>query len=108
MPTQKRLKKFTHVEYAKPKSSLHIRRNTCFSELEKAHDSLQRNIPTITQEETNDMANFTYQEPSTNPNLIPHFCAPVTHPVTGEIISKYKKLINDPLLCDTRKRAFGK
>ena len=37
-----------------------------------------------------------------------HFCAPVIHPVTGESITKYKKLMNDPATADTWSRAFGK
>jgi hypothetical protein len=37
-----------------------------------------------------------------------HFCAPVIHPITGESITKYKKLIADPILTRTWSRAFGK
>ena len=37
-----------------------------------------------------------------------HFCAPVIHPVTGESITKYKKLLNEPSLSQTWSRAFGK
>jgi hypothetical protein len=37
-----------------------------------------------------------------------HFCAPVIHPVTGESITKYKKLIDDPITARTWSRAFGK
>ena len=32
---------------------------------------------------------------------IEHFCAPVIHPVTGETISSYKKLAQDPITRDT-------
>jgi hypothetical protein len=27
---------------------------------------------------------------------IEHFCVPVVHPKTGEVITKYRKLANDP------------
>jgi hypothetical protein len=40
--------------------------------------------------------------------LCEHFCAPVIHPVTGESITKYKKLIEDPITARTWARAFGK
>ena len=42
------------------------------------------------------------------PWLCEHFCAPVIHPVTGESITKYKKLIDDPITARTWSRAFGK
>ncbi|KAL7425608.1 hypothetical protein ACHAXH_000191, partial [Discostella pseudostelligera] len=37
-----------------------------------------------------------------------HFCAPVTHPVTGESITSYNKLMRDPTLAPVWTRAFGK
>jgi hypothetical protein len=39
---------------------------------------------------------------------IDHFCAPVVHPVTGETISRYQKLANDPVTRDVWTTAFGK
>ena len=39
---------------------------------------------------------------------IDHFCAPVVHPVTGETITKYKMLVNDPVTREIWSRAFGK
>ena len=42
------------------------------------------------------------------PWMCEHFCAPVIHPHTGESITKYKKLVNDPVLAHTWSRAFGK
>ena len=39
---------------------------------------------------------------------IEHFCAPVVHPVTGERILKYQKLMSDPVLRDIWNTAFGK
>ena len=41
---------------------------------------------------------------------VEHFCAAVVHPETGETITQYKKLINDPnpTLRRTWKTAFGK
>jgi hypothetical protein len=37
-----------------------------------------------------------------------HFSALVIHPITGESITKYKKLIDDPITRDIWARAFGK
>ena len=37
-----------------------------------------------------------------------NYCAPVTHPITGETITNYKKLIADPLTATTWAQAFGK
>ena len=34
------------------------------------------------------------------PDNLQHFCAPVIHPTTGEIITSYKRLVNDPKLRD--------
>jgi hypothetical protein len=41
---------------------------------------------------------------------IEHFCAPVVHPKTGEVITKYQKLANDPdpELRETWRNAMGK
>ena len=39
---------------------------------------------------------------------IEHYCAPVMHPVTGETITQYKKLKNDPLLKDIWETGLGK
>eukprot|EP00956_Cyclotella_meneghiniana_P014503 scaffold21710_cov36-Cyclotella_meneghiniana.AAC.1 len=39
---------------------------------------------------------------------IEHFCNGVQHPVTGEVITKYKKLINIPQMRDVWTTAFGK
>ena len=48
-------------------------------------------------------------QPTTTPDIdIEHFCAPVIHPVTGEHITTYKKLQNDPLLMERWEIAFGK
>jgi len=50
--------------------------------------------------------------PRTTSHAIPwtckHVCAPVIHLVTGESITKYKKLIEDPITETTWSRAFGK
>ena len=37
-----------------------------------------------------------------------HYCAPVIHPTTGKIISKYRELANDPETREVWVRAFGK
>ena len=39
---------------------------------------------------------------------IQHFCAPVIHPTTGEIISSYKKLAKDPEMKVVWETGFGK
>ncbi len=46
-----------------------------------------------------------YLAPSTD---IKHFAAGVTHPVTGEVITDYRKLMKDPATWDVWTRAFGK
>jgi hypothetical protein len=50
--------------------------------------------------------------PRTTTHAIPwtceHFCAPVTHPVMGKSITKYNKLIADPITRQVWSRAFGK
>ena len=37
-----------------------------------------------------------------------HFAAPMIHPTTGEIISSYKRLMNDPATAEVWQIAFGK
>ena len=39
---------------------------------------------------------------------IDHLCAPVIHPITGEMITKYQKLVKDPVTRDIWSTAFGK
>jgi hypothetical protein len=39
---------------------------------------------------------------------IEHFASPLIHPVTGATITRYQKLVKDPLLRDTWTKAFGK
>ena len=39
---------------------------------------------------------------------IEHFCAPVAHPMTGETISKHRKLMRDAVLGEMWATAFGK
>ena len=46
--------------------------------------------------------------PAYGPIDLEHFCAPVIHPTTGKIISKYKELANDPEMCEVWMTAFGK
>lgn len=45
---------------------------------------------------------------SMTPIDIEHFCAPVVHPITGDIITKYNKLYKDPALKEDWIIAFGK
>ena len=55
---------------------------------------------------------FVTEIPTTrNANLdveIEHFCAPVIHPITGETITKYQKLVKDPVTHDIWSTSFGK
>ncbi len=37
-----------------------------------------------------------------------HFCSPMVHPITGETISSYKKLMHDLATAETWQTAFGK
>jgi hypothetical protein len=39
---------------------------------------------------------------------IEHFASPVIHPVTGVTITRYQKLVKDPILRDVWTKAFGK
>ena len=46
---------------------------------------------------------------STHPHLQPeHFASPMVHPITGETISSYKRLMHDPATSETWQTAFGK
>jgi hypothetical protein len=42
------------------------------------------------------------------PAHLEHFCSPMVHPITGETISSYKKLMHDPATAETWQTAFGK
>ena len=45
----------------------------------------------------------------THPQHYPaHFASPMVHPITGETISSYKKLMHDPATAETWQTAFGK
>jgi hypothetical protein len=37
-----------------------------------------------------------------------HFASPMVHPITGETISSYKKLMHDPAMAEIWQTAFGK
>jgi len=41
------------------------------------------------------------------PNFV-HFASPMVHPTTGETISSYKRLMNDPETAEIWQTAFGK
>ena len=58
-------------------------------------------------EDNQDSTNKTMEEVHAPYNL-QHFCDPVLHPTTGEIITSYKKLTKDPTLKDVWKTGFGK
>jgi hypothetical protein len=42
------------------------------------------------------------------PTKFEHYANPMVHPVTGETISSYKKLMNDPAMAEVWQTAFGK
>jgi hypothetical protein len=42
------------------------------------------------------------------PTMFEHFANPMVHPVTGETISSYKKLMNNPATAEVWQTAFGK
>lgn len=46
--------------------------------------------------------------PPAPPMNLEHYAMPMVHPVTGETISSYKKLMKDPVTAETRQTAFGK
>jgi len=46
--------------------------------------------------------------PSTLPSNINHYANPMVHPVTGDIVSSYKKAMNDTSIGELWKTAFGK
>ena len=55
------------------------------------------------------------QDSLTNPSKeihsqenLQHFCAPVIHPTTGELITSYKRLAKDPDLKEVWETGFGK
>ncbi len=65
----------------------------------------------LVTEQTNDMTHYTpsklrnYRLP---PQDFEHYAMPMVHPVTGEIISSYKRLMNDPATAEVWMTAFGK
>jgi hypothetical protein len=42
------------------------------------------------------------------PTMFEHFASPMVHPITGETISSYKKLMNDPATAEIWQMAFEK
>jgi hypothetical protein len=40
--------------------------------------------------------------------MFEHFASPMVHPIMGETISSYKKLMNDPAMAEIWQTAFGK
>jgi hypothetical protein len=43
-----------------------------------------------------------------SPTMFEHFASPMVHPIKGETISSYKKLMNDPATAEIWQTAFGK
>jgi hypothetical protein len=64
------------------------------------HEALNVTLPFMPRK----LAPPTYTD-STN---YAHVAAPMIHPTTGEIISSYKRLMNDPATAEVWQRAFGK
>jgi hypothetical protein len=46
--------------------------------------------------------------PPSPPMSVKHYAMPVVHPITGETISSYKKLMKDQVTAETWQMAFGK
>jgi hypothetical protein len=42
------------------------------------------------------------------PSHLKHFCSPMVHPITGETVSSFKKLMHDLATTKTWQTAFGK
>jgi hypothetical protein len=42
------------------------------------------------------------------PTIFEHFASPMVHPITGETISSYKKMMNDPAMAEIWQTAFRK
>ena len=66
---------------------------------------IERTFPMV--EDNQDSTDKTMEEVHAPDNL-QHFCAPVIHPTTGQIITSYKKLTKDPTLKDVWETGFGK
>ena len=66
---------------------------------------IERRFPMV--EDHQDSTSKTMEEVHAPDNL-QYFCATVIHPTTREIITSYKKLINDPTLRDVWETRFGK
>ena len=65
------------------------------------------------QEALTPLADFTPQKmvPTEYEDNVPnhaHFVSPMVHPTTGETISSYKRLMNDPETAEVWQTAFGK
>ena len=66
---------------------------------------IERRFPIV--EDNQDSTDKTMEEVHAPDNL-QHFCAPVIHPTTEEIITSYKKLTKDPTLKEVWETGFGK
>ena len=64
------------------------------------HEALNVNLPFMPRR----LAPPTYTDSTT----YAHVAAPMIHPKTGEIISSYKRLMNDPATAEVWQTAFGK
>ena len=65
-----------------------------------------KRIHPITKD-TQDYKNKTFGEIHSQ-NTPQHFCAPFIHPTTGEIMTSYKRLTNEPKFREVWETGFGK
>ena len=70
-----------------------------------AEVGIKRILPIINDNQ--DSLTKPYEEIHSQENL-QHFCAPVIHPTTGELITSYKRLENDPELKEVWEKCIGK
>jgi hypothetical protein len=106
---------------AKHKKGSHINtqwRSTCLTN-GKPHIRLQNNCiisqmamnMLLLDDLNNNPTRFTPTKllpPPALPMNLKHYAMPTVHPVTGEMISSYKKLMKDPVTVETWQTAFGK
>ena len=66
---------------------------------------IERRFPMV---EDNQDSTINTMEEVHAPDNLQHFCAPLIHPTTREIITSYKRLVSNPKLRDVWETGFGK